>query len=210
MRRSGASALLAILVAGVSIRLSPLLTYLYWGADIGEYHSILRDLPARGSVSTEYVGWGVTYPFFPGVFFLQGAGVALAGLDVPVVLSLLVPTLGALVALPVFLLAARLSRETKVALFAAAFVAVAMPHAYSTSHAAPSTLGEPLSFSGFLLFLPIPTTRGVPPPRDLPLPAPQVLYGRRGNPASHRNGAKRQRGLDGKQRGEQCVGGRVC
>ncbi|HKZ89705.1 MAG TPA: hypothetical protein VJ300_05540 [Thermoplasmata archaeon] len=156
MRRSGASALLAILVAGVSIRLSPLLTYLYWGADIGEYHSILRDLTASGSVSTEYVGWGVTYPFFPGVFFLQGAGVALAGLDVPVVLSLLVPTLGALVALPVFLLAARLSRETKVALFAAAFVAVAMPHAYSTSHAAPSTLGDLLVFSGFLLFIRIP------------------------------------------------------
>src|SRR3972149_6249807 len=91
MRRSGASALLAILVAGVSIRLSPLLTYLYWGADIGEYHSILRDLTASGSVSTEYVGWGVTYPFFPGVFFLQGAGVALAGPAVPRGPGLLLP-----------------------------------------------------------------------------------------------------------------------
>src|SRR3989304_5378593 len=57
---------------------------------------------ASGRVSTEYAGWGITYPYFPGMFFIQGAAVDVGGLSAPVVVNLLVPVLGGLVALPVF------------------------------------------------------------------------------------------------------------
>ncbi|MGQ0797168.1 MAG: hypothetical protein ACT4OI_04780 [Methanobacteriota archaeon] len=156
MKRSGVFALLAILASGITIRLSPLIDYLFWGADIGEYHAILRDLAATGYVSTAYAGWGATYPYFSGVFLLQVAAVDVGGLETGVVLNLLVPVLGAFVILPVFLLGARISGEAKVALFAAAFVGVAMPQAYSTSHTAPSTLGALLALSALLVFARIP------------------------------------------------------
>ena len=156
MRTSRPLALLAIVVGAVTIRLSPLASYLYWGADVGEYFAVLRGLATTGHVSTEYAGWGVTYPYFPGMFFVQGALADLAPLDLATVVALLVPVLGALAVLPVFLLGARITGEAKVGLFAAAFVAVAMPHAYSTSHTAPSTLGDLLALASVLLFARVP------------------------------------------------------
>ncbi|HKZ99810.1 MAG TPA: hypothetical protein VJ326_09530 [Thermoplasmata archaeon] len=152
MRKSGPLALASITLGALSIRWLPLLSFLTWGADIGEYYAVLRDLAATGHVSTAYAGWGVTYPYFPGLFFAQDALAVLSPLDVPTVVSLLAPALGALAVLPVFLLGATITRETKVGLFAAAFVAVAMPHVYSTSHTAPSTLGDLLVFAGLLAF----------------------------------------------------------
>ncbi len=153
MRRSTALALAAIVLAAVAIRLSPLLTSLYWGADFGEYFGILRVLTQHGVLPTHYVGWGSTYPWFPGMFFVQETVLGLGGLDLPTVLNLVVPILGALAVLPIFLLAAEVVRDERVALFVAAFIAGVMPHVYSTSHTAPATLGDLLAFSGLLLFV---------------------------------------------------------
>ena len=153
MRRSTALALAAIVLAAVVIRLSPLLTSLYWGSDFGEYFGILRFLSLRGAIPTHYLGWGTTYPWFPGMFFVQGALAGLGGLDLPTVLSLLVPILGAAAVLPIFLIAQEFVRDDRVALFVAAFVAGVMPHVYATSHTAPATLGDLLAFTTLLLFL---------------------------------------------------------
>ncbi len=153
MRRSTALALAAIVVAAIAIRLSPLLTSLYWGADFGEYYAILRFLSRNGIMPVHYLGWGTTYPWFPGMFFIQDAAAGLGGLDLPAVLNLVVPILGGLAVLPIFLIAADVVRDDRVALFVAAFVAGVMPHVYSTSHTAPATLGDLLAFSALLLFL---------------------------------------------------------
>lgn len=153
MRRSTALALAAIVVAAIAIRLSPLLTSLYWGADFGEYYGILRFVSQNGVLPTHYLGWGTTYPWFPGMFFVQDAFLGLGGLDLVTVLNLVVPILGGLAVLPIFLLSADVVRDDRVALFVAAFVAGVMPHVYSTSHTAPATLGDLLAFSGLLLFL---------------------------------------------------------
>lgn len=153
MRRSTALALAAIVVAAIAIRLSPLLTSLYWGADFGEYYGILRFLSQNGALPTHYLGWGTTYPWFPGMFFVQDAVLGLGGLDLPTVLNLVVPVLGALAVVPIFLLAADTVRDDRVALFVAAFVAGVMPHVYATSHTAPATLGDLLAFSGLMLFV---------------------------------------------------------
>src|SRR5207245_10044022 len=92
-----------VALVSIAVRLSPLWSFLYWGSDTGEYFSILRALVRNGHLSTTYYGWGVTYPYFPRMFFAQGGFVDLVGLDVPPTINLLVPLPGALAVLPMFL-----------------------------------------------------------------------------------------------------------
>jgi hypothetical protein len=153
VRKSTALALAAIVLAAVAIRLSPLLSALYWGSDFGEYFGILRYLSLNGVMPTHYVGWGSTYPWFPGMFFAQDALVVLGGLDLPIVLNLLVPVLGGLAVLPIFLLSGKILHDDRMALFVAAFIAGVMPNVYSTSHTAPATVGDLLAFTALVLFL---------------------------------------------------------
>jgi hypothetical protein len=159
MRKSVAFGLTAILIGSAAIRLSPLLSFLYWGSDTGEYFAILRDLGRTGHVSNVYYGWGITYPYFPGMFFVQEGLVELAGLDLPTVLNLLVPILGALAVVPMFLIAHRITGDARVALFAAAFLMGAIPQAYTTAHASPASLGDLFVLTGLLLFLRLRTDR---------------------------------------------------
>src|SRR2546428_9285129 len=105
MRNSTAVALAAVVLVSIAVRLSPLWSFLYWGSDTGEYFSILRALIRSDHLTTTYYGWGVTYPYFPGMFFAQAGFVDLGGLDVPTTINLLVPILGALAVLPVVILA---------------------------------------------------------------------------------------------------------
>src|SRR5919201_47935 len=126
MRGSAAVGLMGLAFASIAVRLSPLWSFVYWGSDTGEYFAIARTLIRTGHVATTYDGWGVTYPFFPGMFFLQAGLVQIGGLDLPTVLNLLVPSLGALAVLPLFLLAIRVSDDVRVALFAAAVLAGAL------------------------------------------------------------------------------------
>src|SRR3989449_10903603 len=159
MRKSTALGVTALVLSSIAVRLSPLWSFLYWGSDTGEYFALLRGFVQHGHVSTVYYGWGVTYPYFPGMFFAQGGLAALAGLDLPTVLNLLVPILGSLSVVPMFLIARRLTNEDRVALFAGALLVGAIPHAYTTAHAAPATLGNLLALAGLLLFLRLRTDR---------------------------------------------------
>ncbi len=159
MRKSTAIALAATVLGAIAVRLAPLWSFLFWGSDTAEYFSILRNLVRTGHVSTTYYGWGVTYPYFPGVFFPQAGVVELGGLDVPTVLNLLVPVMGAFAVVPMFLLAVRIAKDDRIALFAAAFLAGAIPHAYTTAHSAPATLGDLLALTGLILFLRLRTDR---------------------------------------------------
>src|SRR6266566_3836950 len=121
--------------------------------------SIGAPTPPSTSRSCETSSGPVTYPYFPGVFFPQAGLVELGGLDLPTVLNLLVPVIGALAVLPMFLLAVRIARDDRIGLFAAAFLAGAIPHAYTTAHSAPATLGDVLALTGLILFLRLRTDR---------------------------------------------------
>src|SRR2546422_718270 len=153
MGKSTTVALSAVALVSIAVRLSPLWSFLYWGSDTGEYFSILRALVRSDHLSTTYYGWGVTYPYFPGMFFAQAGFVDLGGLDVPTTINLLVPILGALAVLPMFLVAHRMTGDDRFALFAAAFLAGAIPVAYTTAHTAPATVGELLALAGLLCFV---------------------------------------------------------
>src|SRR2546428_8915605 len=142
MRKSTALGLAAIALGSISVRLSPLSSFVYWGSDTGEYFSILRTLVRTGHVSTPYYGWGITYPYFPGMFFVQAGLADLGGLDVSTVLNLLVPILGALAGGAMFLLAARIVTEGRFSVFAPALLARGHPHVYPTPPAAPAAPGD--------------------------------------------------------------------
>ena len=155
MRKSTASSLLAVLALALVLRLSPLTRFVYFGSDVGEYFRISKGLLETGHIALPYTGWGVTYPYFPGMFFLV-TGASLGGLELSGSLDLVVPSLGALIPAVVFLLAVRVLHEDKAGLIAAAFVAVAMPHVFQTAHPIPGTVGELLAVSALLLWLRLP------------------------------------------------------
>src|SRR2546427_3040382 len=87
------------------------------------------------------------------MFSAQAGTVDLSGQDVPTTINLLVPVLGALAVLPMFLIGRRMTGDDRFALFAAAFLAGAIPVAYTTAHTAPATVGELLSVAGLLCFV---------------------------------------------------------
>src|SRR2546428_9121099 len=145
MRKSTAVAVAAVALVSIAVRLSPLWSFLYWGSDTGEYFSILRALVRSDHLSTTYYGWGVTYPYFPGMFFAQAGFVDLGGLDVPTTINLLVPSLGSLDVLPMFLVAHRMTGDTRFRLFATAFLAGAVSWAATAAHPRPGTSRVPLA-----------------------------------------------------------------
>jgi len=151
MRRSTAAALAGLVFLGLLLRLLPAARSLYWGADFGEYHRITQGLLAEGQISLDYRGWGSAYPYFPGMHVIQAMGV-FAGASPLAAEVLLVPALASVSILFAFLLAVRLTRDDRVGLAAAAFLAVVMPHVYPTAHAIPGALADPL-FAAALLGL---------------------------------------------------------
>jgi hypothetical protein len=168
VKRSTASALFAILLLAITMRLLPLLQHLHWGSDFGEYYALTRAIVTDGVLPSQYGGWGVTYPQFPGLYVVNGAFV-FAGASPDLAATILVPILSAFAVLPVFLIAARVTGDDLAALLGAAFVSVIMFHAYTTSHAIPASLGELLLLGAFVMFLGL--------PRNPRLFAPLVLTG---------------------------------
>ncbi len=152
MRRSTGFALLAVLFLSLYIRLIPVTQFLYWGADFGEYFGLTRTVYEVQPLPAPYLGWGVTYPEFPGLFILNAVA-AWTGIPIEAAAVLLVPILAALVVIPVFLLTREVTQRDGAALVAAALVAVLSPHAYPTSHAIPGALGDLLFVTGLLLLI---------------------------------------------------------
>jgi hypothetical protein len=152
VKRSTAAALFAILLLAVLMRLLPLLRSLYWGSDFGEYYALTQSLAESGTLPTDYRGWGVTYPDFPGLYAVNAAFVV-SGMPADAAVSLVVPLVAGFAVLPLFLLAARVARDDLAGLVAAAFLAVAMPHVYATSHVTPASLGDFLLVGALLMFV---------------------------------------------------------
>jgi hypothetical protein len=152
MRRSTAAALVAILLVAVLTRLLPLTRFIYWGSDIGEYHSLTEQLVGTGHLGTEYYGWGATYPYFPGFYFVVGGG-SMMGVDSNVALNLIPTMLNAVAVLLVFLVAVRLFRDDRIGLMAAGVLAVAFPYIYANSHPIPSAIGTVLFLASMALLI---------------------------------------------------------
>ncbi|MFQ6061344.1 MAG: hypothetical protein ACE5KV_08675 [Thermoplasmata archaeon] len=152
MRKSTGFALLSIFLVAVLLRFLPLSRYLYWGADFGEYFFLTRELIVNGHISLTYRGWGFTYPYFPGIVFLN-AILGLTGASLPASVALVSTFLASLSVFPIFLLGRNLYHEDSAGLIAAGIAAVAFPAVYTTSHAVPGSVGDLLFASCLLLFV---------------------------------------------------------
>ena len=145
--------LLAIFFVAIFIRLIPLTQYEIWGSDTGEYFRITNQLSSNGYVSTDYEGWGFGYPYFPGMYYLSCAVHFLSGMDIFYSLIIMIPLYAAFSVLVVFFIAKILFKSNGVGLLASAFVAVAMPHVFPTSHPMPGSLGDVLFLFSILLLI---------------------------------------------------------
>jgi len=135
----GAVALLLVFLA-----LEPFLSYALFGSDTGEYFRLTSDLLTTGALphGSAYTGWGTSYPDFPGIYLLAGAGAGSLGLDPFSALTVIIPVVAVLSFFPLFLLFRRLYPHDTVALLAAAVASVAMPRLFSIAHPAPLALGD--------------------------------------------------------------------
>jgi asparagine N-glycosylation enzyme membrane subunit Stt3 len=152
MRKSTGFALLSIFFVAVLLRFLPLTRYLYWGADFGEHFILTKDLIVNGHLVLPYLGWGFTYPYFPGMFAVS-AVVGFTSASIAASVALIPTFLAALSIFPVFLIGRNLYHEDSVGLIAAGIAAVAMPAVYTTSHAVPGSVGDLLFVTCLLLFL---------------------------------------------------------
>jgi len=144
MRRGAVYGLLtAILVAGAAVRLLPLTRWALWGSDSGEYYFLTNQLLATGEIRFAYEGWGLAYPYFPGMFLVNGAVSAMTGLDTLTTLRFVVPILaGVLLPLGLFLITSRITGDDRVALVAAGILALTGASAIVTNHPMPGTVGH--------------------------------------------------------------------
>jgi hypothetical protein len=152
MRKSVGFALSSIFLAGLLLRLWPLLSNLHWGGDFGEYFFLTKGLVENGSIHLPYYGWGFTYPYFPGSIFLNGVA-GFAGVSLPMAASLVSVVLASLSVFPIFFIGRTLFHEDGASLIAAGVIAVSMPMVYTTSHANPSSVGDLLFVTCLFLFL---------------------------------------------------------
>jgi hypothetical protein len=135
----GAVALLLVFLA-----LEPFLSYALFGSDTGEYFRLTSDLLTTGTLphGSAYSGWGTSYPDFPGIYLLAGAGAGALGVDAFSALTVIIPVVAVLSFFPLFLLFRRLYPHDTVALLGAAVASVAMPRLFSIAHPAPLALGD--------------------------------------------------------------------
>lgn len=146
--------LAAAVLMALFVGLEPLLTFPIWGSDTGEYYYLTQSLVSTGHLLLNgYQGWGFGYPDFPGIFILGGAVSSAAGISPLLSLEYVVPTVGALATLPLFLLFRRLYARDSVALLGAAFAAVAFPRVFILSHPVPDTLGDFFAIGALWLFV---------------------------------------------------------
>jgi hypothetical protein len=144
LRTETALLLAALALFLVFLALEPYLSYAVFGSDTGEYYRLTADLVATGTLphGAAYGGWGTAYPDFPGIFLLAGAGAGALHLSVFTALTVIVPVVAVLSALPLFLLFRRLYPNDSVALLGAAIASLAMPRLFSIAHPAPLALGD--------------------------------------------------------------------
>ncbi|WP_455392686.1 hypothetical protein [[Eubacterium] cellulosolvens] len=146
-------ALISVTVVAIILRLIKLYEFSIWGSDSGEHYFLLDQLMCTGKIELDYSGWGLAYPYFQGMHILSSGFAKLADCSSFSGLIYIIPITAGLSVLLVFCIALRLFRDPRIGLVSAGFLAVVMPHVFSTSHPMPGSLGSFLLLAClFLLF----------------------------------------------------------
>lgn len=145
--------LILITALAIIIRSIPGWIYEAWGCDFGIYLGITKSMVQTGQIFPPYVGWGSSYNEFP-IFYIINAGAYwVTGIDVATIMLRLTPIFGGLSIFIFYFLVYELTKNRKVALLSALFLAVLPFHVYQTSHAAPLTIGHFFMILSMYLFV---------------------------------------------------------
>ncbi len=146
-------ALLSIILIAIILRLIKLYEFALWGSDSGEHYFLLNRLTELGEIQFNYNGWGLAYPFFPGMYLLSSGFALSSGCSSYYAFIYVTPISAALSVLLIFCIAHRVFRDLRVGLLAAGYLAVILPHVFTTSHPMPGSLGSFLMLACvFLIF----------------------------------------------------------
>ncbi len=149
MKRYTYAGLIVLILISLGINSLPMLQHQFWGMDEGEYIVMTGNIVRTGTISPEYHGWTVAYPYFQGYFALSSSFSILSGISpfqavwAPVFFSFIA-------VIAVFLMGKKVN-GTMTGFFAALFLLAAMPFSYQSSHPAPESLGHTLFVLTLLL-----------------------------------------------------------
>jgi hypothetical protein len=145
--------LVSIIIIAILIRLIKLYEFAVWGSDSGEHYFLITQLIKTGEIQLDYSGWGLAYPYFPGMHLLSSGFAQVSGCSSFCTLIYITPIIAGLSVIIMFCLALRVFRDPRVGLVAAGFLAVVMPHVFASSHPMPGSLGSFMLLACiFLLF----------------------------------------------------------
>jgi len=145
--------LLLIIFLAFLFRSIPAWTNAAWGNDVGIYYGLTNSFVKYGTVFSTYDGWGGSYEYFPVLYVVGGVVHLVTGLSIMRSLTYTAPIFGALTVLMLFMITNAIFRNKRLALLAAAFLAVNPLHLYQTSHAAPLTIGHFFMLMSLYFFL---------------------------------------------------------
>lgn len=152
-RRAAPWLMAAVLFVGIATRLHPAVRFGVWGSDSGEYLFLTQQLVDTGRILFDYDGWGLAYPYFPGMYVLSGAVHAITGVDLFYAVQWTTPLVAGLTGVLVGLLAYRVTSDPRVGVIAGAFVSVTAAVVLTTSHAMPGSLGQVLLLAMLAVFV---------------------------------------------------------
>ncbi len=127
--------LFLIALGAIVIRLIPTLTNYGWGNDFGIYYSITEDyVKAHLTVINVPSQWGAAgYGSFPVMYWIISAAYYITGISWKILLTTIPEIFGGLTVVSIFFITKEITRNEKISLIAALFLAVNPIQAYQTS-----------------------------------------------------------------------------
>ncbi len=150
MKRTSTAALIATILAYLTLIYVPFQRHVFWGIDEGEYIAMTKNIVSRGLILSDYSGWTQGYPYFQGYFAFTAAFSSVSGISVHYSMWALV--FSSFISIIFIFLIAERFLGTRAAILSAAFLALIMPFAYQNSHPAPESLGHVLLIGTILAF----------------------------------------------------------
>ncbi len=149
MKRYTYAGIIVLILISLGINSLPMIQHQFWGMDEGEYIVMTGNIVRTGTISSEYHGWTVAYPYFQGYFAVSSSFSILSGISP--FQAVWAPVLFSFIAvIAVFLMGAKVNGPLT-GFFAALFLLAAMPFSYLSSHPAPANLGRTLFILTLLL-----------------------------------------------------------
>jgi len=145
--------LILITALAIIIRSIPGWIYEAWGCDFGIYFGITKSMVQTRELFPPYAGWGNAYNEFPISYLINALAHWTTGIDVSTIMLKLTPIFGGLSIFVFYFLVYELTKNRKISLLSALFLAVLPFHVYQTSHASPLTIGHFFMVLSMYLFV---------------------------------------------------------